>query len=81
LGDLITPRTRWLVETLPAAREHGDQTLGHRARRRLEAHPDFLDALLLAEADRRAHQRGYPAPSLDEAVAILRALEDDAAAE
>ena len=81
LGDLITPRTRWLVETLPAAREHGDQTLGHRARRRLEAHPDFLDALLLAEADRRAHQRGYPAPSLDEAVAILRALEADAAAE
>jgi hypothetical protein len=80
LGDLITPRTRWLVETLPAAREHGDQTLGHRARRRLEAHPDFLDALLLAEADRRAHQRGYPAPSLDEAVAILRALEADAAA-
>ena len=70
LGDLITPRTRWLVETLPAAREHGDQTLGHRARRRLEAHPDFLDALLLAEADRRAHQRGYPAPSLDEAVAL-----------
>lgn len=78
LGDLITPRTRWLVETLPAARAHGDRTLGHRGRRRLEAHPDFLEALTLAEADRRGHVRGYPAPTLDEAIALLRGLEGDA---
>jgi hypothetical protein len=78
LGDLVTPRTRWLVETLPAARAHCDRTLGHRGRRRLEAHPDFLDALLLAEADRRAHVRGYPAPCLDEAIAVLRELEETA---
>jgi hypothetical protein len=76
LGDLITPRTRWLVESLEAARGHVDGTLGHRARRRLEAHPDFLDVLLLAESKRRGHVRGYAAPSLDEAIAILRALED-----
>lgn len=75
VGDLITPRTRWLVESLPAARAHVERTLGHRARRRLEAHPDFLDALLLAEADRHGHARGYPAPTLDEAIAILRGLE------
>jgi hypothetical protein len=75
VGELITPRTRWLVESLPAARAHVEQTLGHRARRRLESHPDFLDALLLAEADRLGHIRGYPSPSLDEAVAILRGLE------
>ena len=78
LGDLVTDRTKWLVEMLPAARGHVEQTLGHRARRRLEAHPDFLDVILLAEADRRGHQRGYPAPSLDEAIAILRALEQEA---
>jgi len=55
-------------------------TLGHRARKRLEAHADFLDVLLLAEADRRGRQRGLAAPSLDEAIAILRCLatEDDA---
>ena len=75
VGDLVTPRTRWLVEMLPAARGHVDRTLGHRGRRRLEAHPDFLDVILLAEADRRAHERGYPAPTLDEAIAILRELE------
>lgn len=75
VGDLITPRTRWLVESLPAARAHVERTLGHRARRRLESHPDFLDALVLAEADRLGHARGYPAPTLDEAVVILRDLE------
>jgi len=73
VGDLVTPRTRWLIETLPAARAYLAETLGHRARKRLETHPDFLDVLLLAEADRPG-RRGPTAPSLDEAVAILRAL-------
>lgn len=77
LAGLITPRTAWLVETLPAATSYGDRTLGHRARQRLEAHADFLDALLLAEADRKARVRGYAAPTLDEAVAILRGLDAD----
>lgn len=75
LGDLVTERTRWLIESLPAGQGHADGSLGHRARRRLEAHPDFLDVLLLAEADREGHVRGYAAPSLDEAIAILRDLE------
>lgn len=75
IADLVTERTRGLVEMLPAARGHVDRTLGHRGRRRLESHPDFLDVILLAEADRRAHERSYPTPTLDEAIAILRALE------
>jgi hypothetical protein len=75
LGDLITPRTRWLVEQLATARAHAAGTIGARARQRLEAHPDFLDVLLLAEADRKACVQGYAAPSLDEAIAILRALD------
>ena len=74
LGDAITPRTRGLVELLPAARAYEEQTLGQRARQRLESHPDFLDALLLAEADRRGRVRGYASPSLEEAIAILRGL-------
>jgi hypothetical protein len=78
VGNFITPRTRWLVESLPAARAYDDGTLGHRARRRLEAHPDFLDVLLLAEADRRGRARGYDTPSLDAAIAALRGLEDQA---
>jgi hypothetical protein len=77
VGDLVTPRTAWLIESLPDARGHVDHSLGVRARRRLEAHPDFLDVLLLAEADLRGHQRRYPAPSLDEAIEILRSLDRD----
>lgn len=78
LGDLITPRTRWLVESLPIAAAYTSQTLGHRARQRLEVHPDFEEVLLLAEADRRGHVRGGQAPSLDEAITLLRALEAEA---
>ena len=78
IGDLVTPRTRWLVETLPVARAYADNTLGHRARKRLEAHPDFLDALLLAEADRGGGS-GDPPPSLEQAMAVLRALDRAAA--
>jgi len=72
---LVTPRTRWLVESLPAARAYADGRLGHRARKRLQAHTDFLDVMLLAECDRRSREKRYPAPSLDEAIATLRALE------
>lgn len=75
LGDTVTPRTRWLVESLAAARAHAEGTLGHRARRRLEAHPDFEAVLLLAGAERRGCVRGGVAPSLDDALAILRDLD------
>jgi hypothetical protein len=75
VAELITPRTRWLIESLAAAHGHADGTLGTRARHRLEAHPDFHDALRLAAADRRGRQRGYPTPSLEEAIQFLRGLE------
>lgn len=75
LDGLITPRTRWLLESLDAAHAHGEGRLGQRARHRLEAHPDFLDSVLLASADRRGRRRGGPAPTLDEAISILRGLE------
>ena len=77
VAGLVTPRTAWLVEALPVAAAYRDGTLGQRARQRLAAHPDFLDALLLAEADRKARVRGYDAPSLEEAIAVLRGLESD----
>jgi predicted HD phosphohydrolase len=81
LEGLVTPRTAWLVETLPVARAYRDGTLGQRARHRLEAHPDFEDVLLLADADRRAHVRNAATPTLDEAITMLRALAEDEAAD
>lgn len=77
LDGLVTPRTAWLVETLPVARAYRDGTLGQRARHRLEAHPDFEDVLALADADRRAHVRDGATPALDEAIAALRGLATD----
>lgn len=81
LAGLVTERTRWLVETLPAARAHAAGTLGHRARGRLEAHPDFTEVEILAAADRHGRVRGGVSPTLDEAIALLRSLDagaDDA---
>ena len=75
IGDLVTPRTAWLIESLPAAAAYADGTLGYRARKRLEAHPDFLDVLLLAEADRQGRVSGYATPTLEAAVAVLRELD------
>lgn len=77
LDGLVTPRTRWLVEMLPTARAHHEQRLGHRARHRLERHPDFDDVMLLAAADRRGRVRGYQTPSLEDAIAILRSLDGE----
>ena len=81
LGDLVTPRTRWLLESLEAAHAHADNTLGLRARHRLEEHPDYDSLRLLESADRRGHVRSGEAPTLEEAIAILRALDGDDAAE
>ncbi len=75
LDGLVTPRTAWLIEHLPVARAYSDHSLGHRARKRLAAHTDFLDVLLLAEADRRGRMRGGAAPTLDEAIRALRDLD------
>ena len=79
LAGVVTPRTLWFVEHLPAARACRDGTLGLRARHRLEAHVDFHDLLALADAERQAHVRGYDAPALDDAIAVLRELADEEA--
>jgi hypothetical protein len=79
LEPIVTPRTLWFVEHVPTAQAYHDGTLGLRARHRLEAHPDFHDVLVLADAERQAHVRGYDAPSLDDAIAALRELAEDEA--
>lgn len=77
LDGLVTERTAWLVEMLPAATALHAGTLGVRARHRLEEHPDYESLVLLESADRRGHVRSGDAPTLEEAVAILRGLEAD----
>jgi len=77
LGDMVSDRTRWFIEQLPAARQFHEGTLGIRARRRLEASDDFEDLLVLEEADRKAHARGYDTPTLEACIAALRRLAEE----
>lgn len=77
LGDMVTERTRWFVEQLPAARQLHEGSLGIRARRRLEASEDFEDLLVLEEADRKGHVRGYDTPAVEACIATLRRLAEE----
>lgn len=79
LGDAITLRTATLLEAAEVAETHVAGTIGQRARRRLESHPDFEQVLCLVESDRKAAHTGEPRasdlPTLEEAITILRSLD------
>ena len=47
-----------------------------RARRRLEAHPDFEDLLLLVECDRRGRKRGVMVPDVEQALEQIHDLSE-----
>jgi hypothetical protein len=83
LGEAITPRTAWILEHLPAAHAHVAGSLGIRARKRLEKNPDFLECLMIAEADRptAAAEAAAELISLEKAIEILRGLENAADAD
>jgi hypothetical protein len=74
LNGYITPRTAWLIEHHMEAGALRDGTLGARARRRLEAHEDFDELMLLCDCDRRGRQRGVEAPDVEDALEHLREL-------
>lgn len=74
LAGFITDRTAWLIEHHMEGHQLLDGTLGARARRRLEASPDFEELKLLAECDDAGRQRGVAAPDVDEAIEYLREL-------
>jgi len=69
LDGLITLRTAWLIENLPAANQLAEGTLGVRARRRLESADDYDELVLLAECDRAG------VPDMEDAVAYLLELD------
>jgi len=70
----VTARTAWLIEHHMEAAALRDGTLGVRARRRLEATPDFEELMLLCDCDRRGRQRGVDVPDVEEALDHLREL-------
>ena len=74
LEGLITLRTAWFIENLSSAQDLVSGALGARARRRLEASPDFDDLTLLAECDRKGRERGACVRDLEDAIDHLRGL-------
>ncbi len=74
LGDLITPRTAWLIENHSLAHGLREGTLGVRSRRRLEAAEDFDELMLLAQCDLQGRAVGVVVPDIEEALDELREL-------
>ena len=75
LEDLITERTRFLIEQHMDAHAYQAGTLGARLRRELEASPDFEDLMLLEECDTAGRVPGAVVGTVDEALEYLRELE------
>jgi hypothetical protein len=74
IGELVTPRTFWLVEHHPQAQTLLEGALGGRARRRLEESEHFDELMLLARCDRAGRVPGAAASELDEALGYVREL-------
>ena len=74
LEGLVTPRTAWLIEQLPAAQEMAGGNLGSRARQRLTSAPDSEEVTLLAECDRAGRERGVIVPDLEDTLEHLEQM-------
>lgn len=75
LDGLITPRTAFFIENHMLALEYKAGTLGHRARKHLEASDDFEDLMLLRELDSKGRVPGARVCTVDEALDFLKELD------
>ncbi len=74
LNGSITSRTAWLIEHHADAHALRGGTLGARSRRRLGAHEDYDELMLLAQCDRLGRRQGVRVPDVEEALDYLREL-------
>jgi len=74
LEGFISERTAWLIEHHMEAHRIRDGSIGARARRRLQAHPDFETLLLLEECDREGRVAGATVCELDDALEQIREI-------
>ena len=74
LEGAITPRTRWLIEHHMDGHAILDDTIGARARRRLQKSESYEELVLLAKCDRAGRNVGVEASELEEALDYIREL-------
>lgn len=77
LGRSISERTRFLIEHHMDALHLSDGTLGQRMVARLKRHPDFDDLMLLRQCDSAGRRGGVIVPTIDEALDMIRAVNDE----
>ncbi|CAN5627437.1 tRNA adenylyltransferase [soil metagenome] len=77
LEGLITPRVAWLIAHHMDAQAYKAGTLGARACKRLEAHEDFEDLMLLRDCDDAGRVPGAYVGTVDEALAFIKDVERD----
>lgn len=77
LDGLITNRTAWLIEHHMEAHRIHDGSIPPRVRRRLMESEDFDDLVLLGELDRAGRVPGVLVPTIEEAISLIRTLDDD----
>jgi hypothetical protein len=75
LDGLLTERTRFFIEHHMDAHAYRTGQLGHRAKRELEASPDFDDLMLLRQLDDEGRVPGAVVGTVDEALDFLKELE------
>jgi len=75
LDGLITERTAWLIAHHMDAQALRNGTLGARAKRELQASPDFEDLMLLRDLDDQGRVPGATVGTVDEALEYLKELE------
>lgn len=76
LGNLITDRTRWLIEHHMLGHAMQAGSLGARGVRRLRESEHFEDLRLLVECDQAGRVAGVTVSELDEALDYVRQLDD-----
>ncbi len=76
LEGAVTDRTMFFIAHHMEAHAYRDGTLGGRARRRLAEDENIEELLLLSELDQAGRRRGVVVPTIDQAMAHLRSLED-----
>ena len=75
LEGLITERTAWLIEHHMEALAYKSQSLGYKAKRRLEDSEHFDDLMLLRDCDDAGRVPGAMVGTVDEALAFIREVE------
>jgi hypothetical protein len=77
LVGAVTPRTFWLIEHHMDLLARTDRPISPKAKAVVEASEFYDDLLLLRDCDNAGREIGVAVPTIEEALAYLRGLDDE----